>query len=242
MRPFYRKDLFRDEIIKIMPKELSVKAEQDGKKLSVLKMEKGQSYSLYSDEYEVGLVILSGSATIKAGEFVAENKGSRKDVFSGQPTMIYIPKKTEYTVTATSYGILEVALCMHKTEKGTKPFIIEAENVERQTKGVFNWQRKVNEIITPEKASEDCGLIIGETYGCPGSWATYPYQENDVKAIFFFKMSPNPGKPIQVMRNEENTQIYRVTNDTALAMEENYLPVAKVDECEVYTLWFKARE
>lgn len=239
MRPFYRKDLFRDEIIKIMPKELSVKADQDDKKLSVLKMEKGQSYSLCSDEYEVGLVILSGTATIKAGDFIAENKGSRKDVFSGQPTMIYIPRKTEYTVIATGYGILEVALCMHKTEKAAEPFVIEAESIEKQSRGVLNWQRKISEIVTPEKA--DCDLIIGETYGCPGSWATYPYADNDDKVIFFFKILPNPGRPVQVIRNKENTQLYCVTNDTALAMEESYLPVAKVDECEVYTLWFKAR-
>ena len=59
--------------------------------------------------------------------------------------------------------------------------------------------------------------------------------------IFFFKILPNPGRPVQVIRNKENTQLYCVTNDTALAMEESYLPVAKVDECEVYTLWFKAR-
>lgn len=240
MRPFYRKDLFRDEIIKIMPKELSVKVEHNNKKLSILKMEKGQSYTLNSEEYEVALVILSGSANVRAGEFNVQNKGDRKDVFSGQPTMIYIPRKTEYIVTAAGYGILEVALCMVKADKVEAPFIIESSEIIRQTKGVFNWQREISEIITPQTAQGKCGMIVGETYGCPGTWATYPYKEDDKETVYFFKFSTNPGKRMQVMRSEENSNQYRVSGDTAVVVEEPYQPVASVDECDVYTLWFKA--
>ena len=239
MRPFYRKDLFRDEIIKIMPKELTVKIEQGNKKLSILKMEKGQSMVLNSNEYEVGVVFLSGTATVTAGEFKAEDKGSRKDPFSGQPTAIYIPRNTEYTITATGYGLLEIALCMAKTDKDSQPFIIEDAEITRSSKGVFTWKREVNEILTKENAKHTCGLEIGEIFGCPGVWATYPYQEDNKETVYLFKFSPNPGKRVQVMRDASDEQLYYVGHDEVIVLDQAYLPMSDIEDSKVYCLWFK---
>lgn len=222
-----------------MPKELVVKIDQGDKKLSLLKMEKGQSITLNSEGYEVGLIILSGTATVTVGEFVAENKGSRKDVYSGQPTAIYIPREQAYTITATGYGVLEIALCMAKTETMSAPFIVEAEEIEKQHRGVFNWKRQVSEIFVPEKNKEACGIMAGEIQGCPGNWSIYPYEEDTRETIFLFRLSPNPGKKVQVMGKAEDANGYWAGTDTVMAVSGGYLPIANPTDCTVYGLWFK---
>lgn len=243
MRPFYRKDLFRDEIIKVNPKELIVKIDQEHKKLSLLRMEKGQSITLNTEDYEVGIVFLSGTATVRTESFEAVDKGGRKDVFSGQPTAIYMPRDTEYTILATGYGILEIALCMVKTEIKGEPFIVESEDITSSEKGVFNWKRVVHEIFVPEKTKKAGGLIIGESFGCPGPWATYPYEEksdgNLEETIFLLKVSPNPFEKVQIMRSADLSRAYYVHNDTAIVVSEPYKPIAKLEDAKVYNLWFK---
>lgn len=235
MRPFYRKDLFRDEIITSNPIAYQVKVDSDEIKFETLRMEKGQIISLDSEQYEVGIIILSGTATIQTEGFEANSIGERKDIFSGKPTAVYMPCETIFTIKAAGYGILEIALCKVKAEEKRTPFVIGADQIVEKEVGVLNWKRTTHEIFTNEDTSK---LIVGETYGCPGSWAVYPYTYEEDKAVFHFKVSPVINKRIQVMRDIENPRAYYIQDDTTLVVQSSYLPVPEVEE-NVYFLWFK---
>ncbi len=235
MRPFYRKDLFREEIITSNPISYQVKIDSTEMKFETLKMEKGQSISLDSEHYEVGVIILSGMVTIETDGFKAEDIGGRKDVFSGKPTAVYMPCETIFTIKATGYGSVEVALCKTRALEKRTPYIVEAHQVVEKEAGFLNWQRKTHEIFAEDDASR---LIIGETYGCPGSWAVYPYKEDNSKAVFHFKVSPAQSKRIQVMRDAENPKAYYIQDDTTICLQSSYLPVPEVEE-NLYFLWFK---
>lgn len=236
MRPFYRKDLFREDIITSSPMEHKVKIDSEEMCFETLKMEKGQSIELSSDEYEVGIVILSGMITMQAGEFVAEHIGQRKDVFSGKPTAVYIPCETDYQIKATGYGIIEMVLCKLKAKSKGKPFVLMPEDIETKVQGVFNWKRRIHEIMVGGKAGR---LIIGESYGCPGTWAVYPYKDDQNKSIFHFRLSPNQNKRVQVMRDMSNPKAYYVQNNTTLMMQNTYEPIPEIEKYQVYYLWFK---
>lgn len=236
MRPFYRKDLFREDIITSNPMEHHVKITSDTMCFETLKMEKGQSISLASEGYEVGIIVLSGMVTVSTETFCFENIGQRKDVFSGKPFAVYMPCETDYQIKATSYGVIELALCKVRTTIKGEPFVVEPEHVESRTQGVLNWKREINEIMVGGKAGK---LIIGETYGCPGPWAVYPYKEDDSKVIYHFKVSPVQNKKVQVMRDERNRGAYFIQDNTTLSMQNTYEPIPVVDECDVYYLWFK---
>lgn len=238
MRPFYRKDLFRDEIVTINPISHRVKIDSDDIRLETVKMEKGQSITLDSEQYEVGVIILSGTATIQTDEFVAENIGSRKDVFSGKPTAVYIPCETRFDIRATGYGTLEIALCKARTNHKGRAYLIQPEEVKEKVQGVLNWKRNIHEILVGEQTSR---LVIGETYGCPGDWAIYPYKEDHEKMIFHFKLSPSQGARVKVMRTEDESKAYFVQDDTTLLVQDTYLPVPEVEEAQVYYLWFKLK-
>lgn len=239
MRPFYRKDLFRNEIVTSNPIEYQTKINSDELQFETLKMEKGQSISLNSEHYEIGVVILQGTANIQAGDFRAEQIGKRKDVFSGKPTMVYIPCETRFSIKAVGYGVLEIALCKGRATQKGKPYIIQPEQVVEKVQGVLNWKRKVHEIIVGENQLISSRLIIGETYGCPGTWSVYPYTEEDGKTIFHFKIDSNPGKRLQVMRSIDKPQAYYIQEDTTLLVQESYIPVPEVEKSNIYYLWFK---
>ena len=239
MRPFYRKDLFRDEIITSRPMEYVVKIEAEDMKFETLKMEKGQRITLNSEHYEVGIVILAGTANVEMEGFIAEDVGKRKDVFSGKPTVVYIPCESQFEIIAKGYGNLEIALCKSRAERKRKPFIVRPDEVELKQKGVLNWQRQIHEIFVEDQGKKSGSLIIGETYGCPGPWATYPYEEDNRKAIFHFRISPSQNKKVQVMRDANNPRAYFVHDHTTLLIQDTYIPVSEVVESRIYYLWFK---
>lgn len=238
MRPFYRKDLFRDEIVTSNPIMHQVKIDSEEMKFETLRMEKGQSISFNTEQYEVGIIILVGTATIQSGKFIADSVGQRKDVFSGKPTAVYIPCESKFQIKAVGYGTLEIVICKVKAKKQGAPYLIEPDKIEVQEKGVFNWKRTIHEIFTGLGESR---LVVGETYGCPGQWAVYPYKDEESKAVYHFKVSPAPTKPIQVMRSIENPKVYYIQDNTTLMMQSTYVPVPEAEE-KVYFLWFKIAE
>lgn len=239
MRPFYRKDLFREEILKTIPIEHKVKLESEEMKFETIKMEKGQSITLDSEGYEIGLVILTGIATVEMEGLVAKDMGERSDVFSGKPSAVYIPTQTKFHIKATGYGTLEIALCKVKSEFNGKPYCIMSEEIAVKQQGVLNWKRKFHEIFIGGEPNSKSRLVVGETYGCPGPWATYPYNNEEAKVIFYFKLSTNPNKRIQVMRDLEKQDAYYIQDGSTLLVQDSYIPVPEAEGTQVYYLWFK---
>lgn len=214
-------------------------------------LEPGQSLELDSGEYELGLVILAGTCDVVAGEFKAENKGIRNNVFAGKPTTIYIPRDTEYTVTAKGYITLEIGVCKVKADKKYQPFVVEASEVVTEHRGQLNWQRDVNDIITSKYEGRVDKIVLGETYGCPGQWSSYPSHKHDtdnlpyevnMEEIYHFKVNPSQGFGIQVMYNDDFTlnESYMVRNDDTIAIKEGYHPVAAAPGYSIYYLWVMA--
>lgn len=239
MRPFYRRELFRDETTTSMPKAHEIKIDLENVKLELIRMEKGQRITLNSEGYEIGMILLSGSATVQMENFTAEYIGGRKDVFSGKPAAVYIPCATEFEIKAVGYGLLEIVVCKVKTETKGKPFVINPDQVVVKEKGTLNWKRTVHEIfVNQDEAQEQCQLIIGETYGCPGQWATYPYSQEERSTIFFFKVKSSHQKEVYVMRTIENDKKYSIKNDTTFHIDSSYVPIAEAEDAEVYYLWF----
>lgn len=217
----------------------------------LINLQPGEEVALESGEYELGLVILSGTCDVRAGEFEAINKGKRRDVFSGKPTTIYIPRDTAYTVKAVGQGSLEIGVCKVKADKKYEPFVVEADEVTTQHRGQLNWQRDVNDIITSSYEGKVDKIVLGETYGCPGQWSSYPSHKHDtdnmpyevnMEEIYHFKVNPGQGFGIQVMYNDDMTlnESYMVRSGDTIAIKEGYHPVAAAPGYSIYYLWVMA--
>ena len=61
---------------------------------------------LESGPFEIGLVILSGECDVRCEGENFRGLGDRKDVFSGKPTTVYIPRDSSYRVTAVGDGLM----------------------------------------------------------------------------------------------------------------------------------------
>ena len=214
-------------------------------------LEPDESIELESGEYELGLVILAGKGDIVAGDFKALDKGQRNDVFAGKPTTIYIPRDTTYIVSAKGYIPLEIGVCKVKADKKYEPFVVEPEEVITEHRGQLNWQRDVNDIITSKYEGKVDKIVLGETYGCPGQWSSYPSHKHDtdrmpyevnMEEIYHFKVNPSQGFGIQVMYNDDFSlnESYMVRNDDTIAIKEGYHPVAAAPGYSIYYLWVMA--
>ncbi len=211
----------------------------------------GETITVDSGEYELGLVILAGTCDIIAEDFKAFDKGRRNNVFAGKPTTIYIGRDTTYSVSAKGYLALEIGVCKVKADKKYEPFVIEADEVVTEHRGKLNWQRDVNDIITSKYEGRVDKIVLGETYGCPGQWSSYPSHKHDtdnfpfevnMEEIYHFKVNPSQGFGIQVMYNDDFSlnESYLVRNDDTIAIKEGYHPVAAAPGYSIYYLWVMA--
>src|SRR5215813_3475978 len=68
----------------------------------VRRLQPGQSWSFSTGEYELALVALSGSAAVESNLGNWPRVGERKDVFSGPPSALYLPRRTTLAATAAT--------------------------------------------------------------------------------------------------------------------------------------------
>ncbi|TCK98592.1 5-deoxyglucuronate isomerase [Natranaerovirga hydrolytica] len=216
-----------------------------------INLEKQEKVDLESGEYEIALVIFSGKCTVHCDEEKFMNLGSRKDVFSGKPTTVYIPRDAKYSVEATGDGTLEIGVCKVKAEKKYSPFVVKPEDVVTVHRGKLNWQRNVNDIITNQYENRVDKIVLGETYGYPGQWSSYPSHKHDtdnlpyevnMEEIYHFKINPSKGFGVQVMYNDDLTldECYTLRNNDSIAIKEGYHPVGSAPGYEIYYMWVMA--
>src|SRR4029079_15065600 len=60
----------------------------------------GQSWNFATGEHELALVVLSGSIAVESNLGHWPRIGERKDVFSGPPAALFLPRRTTLAVTA----------------------------------------------------------------------------------------------------------------------------------------------
>ncbi|HYH02441.1 MAG TPA: 5-deoxy-glucuronate isomerase [Bacillota bacterium] len=173
----------------------------------------------------------------------------RKDVFSANPVSIYIPIACDYQVTALSR--VEIAVCKVKAEKQYAPFLVRADEVISNQRGQLNWRREVKDIITYKYEGRVDRIVLGETFGYPGQWSSYPSHKHDrdhlpdevnMEEVYHFRINPKQGFGVQVLYNDDLSlnECYAVRNGDTIAIKEGYHPVAAAPGYQVYYLWVMA--
>src|SRR5690242_16312831 len=86
------------EYIRITPE----KAGWEHLSFAARKMAQGEVWTARTGHSEYGLVILGGVCAIKSSRGKWDRVGRRPDVFHGMPYALYLPRGTEFEVTALS--------------------------------------------------------------------------------------------------------------------------------------------
>ena len=204
----------------------------------------GGAFTRPADDREVCLVIVSGHATVRAGDEVFENIGDRSSVFDKKaPWAVYAPNDVEITVEAV--GDLEIAVA-NAPGKGTHPVrLIRPENINTSQRGEGTNTRYVYDIL-PESEPAD-SLLVVEVITPSGSWSSYPPHKHDATALpeesfleetYYHRLNPPQGFAFQRVYTDDRSldETMAVEDGDVVMVPKGYHPVGAPHGYDLYYL------
>jgi len=216
----------------------------------------GQSWSWQSGENELALVNLTGRYSVKSNRGIWQGIGGRNTVFEGGGDALYLPRRTEFTITADEGG--EFVATWVPTDEDHAPWLIKAENVAVSIRGGDNASRQINDLLPP--GSPVHRLVLVEVYTPGGNWSSYPGHKHDVhrldaqgnlleadlEEVYFYQIDKPEGYAYQRVYTDADSPLHQAgypidalicaTHNTAVLVPEGYHPVVSAPGYTTYYL------
>jgi len=179
--------------------------------LRVLKLAPGQAHTWATENDEILVLPLAGSALVTCDQETFELQG-RRDVFSRVTDFAYAPRDSMVTVSARTGGVFAIpsARCSNKLPPRYGP----AEQVPVELRGAGQASRQVNNFCAP--AAFECDKLIAVEVLTPGgNWSSYPphkhdetrEDESELEEIYYFetpglayqRVYGTAGRPVDVL-------------------------------------------
>jgi len=215
--------------------------------LDMVKLRDGETKKYSEQDKEYGLTILGGKCTVAGENFTFENIGKRKNVFDGAATCVYVPRNTEFTITAVGEVTIAVAKC--PADRDFEPKLINAEDVIIKDLGKPGWQRQAH-FILDERVDADI-IYIGEAYVEGGQWSSFPPHKHDednmpveanTEEVYYYEFEEPAGMGIQLVYTKEGDidETIKVKSGDAVEIHRGYHPFACAPAGKNYYLWIMA--
>ncbi|MDR1280761.1 MAG: 5-deoxy-glucuronate isomerase [Opitutaceae bacterium] len=211
----------------------------------LLKLAAGEVHAAKTGALEVALVILGGRCAVRGANFNFPDVGGRADVFSGLPHTVYLPRETDYEITAAMD--VEIAVAESPATRSTcAAALIGPDKVKSMSIGRDNFTRQA--LIMLDEKFPAQHFFIGEALVPSGHWASFPPhrhdfdnppEEIDMEEIYFFRFQPKGGFGIQKIYTDSRDIDVACTvreNDT-VAIPRGYHPVVNAPGYTMYYLW-----
>ena len=221
----------------------------------VRRLSMGNTWSFNSRANELAIIILSGSISVNS------NRGSwegieRENVWTSAATALYLPRTTEFTITAARDS--EFAVTWVPTDEDHEPWLIQSQHVPISIRGGDNASRQINDLLPP--GSPVHRLILVEVYTPSGNWSSYPPHKHDVhiedeggnlveadlEEVYFYKIDKAEGYAYQRVYTDENSPLQqagypidvlvKAQNNCAVLIPEGYHPVVSAPGYTTYYL------
>lgn len=220
--------------------------------MEMRRMHRAEDWQHETGNHELAMVVLGGRCSVDSNRGSWKEVGLREDVFQGMPYALYLPRHTEFTVTARS-DILELAYCWVATDQDHPAQLVTPEDSKVELRGGHNASRQINSIIPP---GFDCHrLVCVEVYTPGGNWSSYPphkhdqhkeeggkLKEADLEEIYFYKFKRSEGFAFQRIYTEDRSLDEAVVaqNNDIVLIPEGYHPVCTAYGYDCYYLNFLA--
>ena len=222
----------------------------------VRRLAHGQQWLFQSGENELAIVNLSGRYTVQSNRGEWRNIGGRDNVFSGAAHALYLPRRTEFTITAEVAG--EFAVTWVPTDQDHDPWLITPDTVPISIRGGDNASRQINDLLPP--GSPVHRLVLVEVYTPGGNWSSYPGHKHDVhrvdaggnlleadlEEVYFYKMDKPHGYAYQRVYTDQDSPLHqagcpidvllRAEDNCAVLVPEGYHPVVSAPGYTTYYL------
>lgn len=210
---------------------------------AVHKLAAGESFEKPVSDLEACLVILSGRATITAGDAVYERIGERESVFDGPPTAVYVPSGVPYAINADTS--LEIAICTAPGGGSHQPRLISPRSLKREVRGTGTNTRYVQDILPDREAAHS--LLVVEVITPGGNWSSYPPHKHDADALpqesaleetYYHRLNPPQGFAFQRVYTDDRSidQTVSVEDGDCVLVPRGYHPVGAPYGYDLYYL------
>ena len=220
------------------------------------RLAKNQGWLFASGENELVIVNLSGRYTVRSNRGQWSGIGSRKNVFEGAAHALYLPRHSEFIITAEESG--EYAVAWVPTDQDNEPWLIKPEDVEISVRGGDNVSRQINDLLP--SGSPVHRLVLVEVYTPGGNWSSYPPHkhdvhlkddqgdllESDLEEVYFYKIDKSDGYAYQRVYTDQTSPLHkaghpidalvRAENNCAVLVPEGYHPVVSAPGYTTYYL------
>ena len=221
--------------------------------MEVRRLPGGLTWTGHTYEHEAAIVILGGHCAVTSDRGAWPTIGRRRDVFSGMPYALYLPRQTAFTLTAQT-DALELAYCWVPTDEDHPVRVVTPEDCPIEVRGGAGATRQINSIIPP---GFDCHrLVCVEVYTPGGNWSSYPPHKHDVhredergavveadlEEIYFYKFDRPGAFALQRIYTADGTidaVVVPQDNDIVL-VPQGYHPVSAAYGYTCYYLNFLA--
>jgi 5-deoxy-glucuronate isomerase len=211
-------------------------------------MEAERSLVRNTGDHELALIVLGGICSVTSDKGSWQNIGRREHVFAGLPHALYLPRRTEFTVTAETP--CEIALAWCAADQDYDPKLITPSEIEVEIRGGDNATRQINNIIPPGFQCQR--LVVVEVYTPSGNWSSYPPHKHDVhrtdeagrlleadlEEVYFYKFSQPTGYAYQRVYTDDHATdalLLCQSNDLVL-VPHGYHPVVAAPGAHAYYL------
>ena len=222
----------------------------------VRRLDAGESWSFASGENELAIVNLTGVYTVTSNRGEWHGIGGRASVFTSAGHALYLPRRTEFTVTAEAAG--EFAVTWVPTDEDHDPWLIRPEDVPISVRGGDNVSRQINDLLPP--GSPVHRLVLVEVYTPSGNWSSYPGHKHDVhieaadgtlieadlEEVYYYRIDKPQGFAYQRVYTDENSPLHqagypidalvRAEDGDAVLVPEGYHPVVSAPGYTTYYL------
>ncbi|MFB3922810.1 MAG: 5-deoxy-glucuronate isomerase [Terriglobia bacterium] len=223
-----------------------------------LQVGRGEKRDAATGDRECVIDVFSGSASFQivgadGKKQVFDNVGTRPDVFSGPPVMVYVPALSRYEVKAES-GSLDLGIFTAPSRAAVPPALLTGSSVVAKEVGHGNWQRTVYSALAENVPAER--LLAGETLNPPGNWSSYPPHKHDrsnppneavLEEIYFFRVKPAQGYGFIWTYTapddpEGFSTVFVVEDGDTVLLPKGYHPVVAAPGYELHYTWVLAGE
>ncbi len=202
-----------------------------------------------SHDREAVLYLIGGVCEISvsaAAESLAAVLDSRRSLFEGPPSAVFVPSGSSVRMTSKTPTDLAVFAA---TPRGDRPIhLISGHQVESRIVGSGNWSRRVISVIDERIASR---LLVGETVNPAGHWSSYPPHKHDanilprecsMEEIYYFLAYPPGGFGLQMVYTAPTDRdpfqdLYRVSYGDTVVIPRGYHPVVAAAGYQLAYLW-----